>query len=241
MIGLGTLINVGAIIIGSTIGLLLKHNLKDKYKLVMLQGVGLSTIVMGLNGAITGLSPYANDKFFYLFIILSIVFGGIIGAYLKIEEKLNSMGNHIQAKFNNQNGNFSKGFVTASLIFCVGAMAIMGSISDGLSGDYSTLAIKAILDGITSMILASTLGIGVVFSFVPVLIYQGSLTILAHFFNHFLSDTVKDEMAIIGGILIIGIGLELAEIKKFKIADLLPAIFIPIILQPIIDIFINLF
>ncbi len=227
MIGLGTIINVIAIIIGSTFGLILKHNLKDQYKLVMIQGVGLTTVVIGMFGAIEGLFD-STERLIGLIIILSIVLGGVIGTFLKIEKRLNQFGDRIEKKYSKDNSQFSKGFVTASIIFCVGAMAIMGSINDGMSGDYTLLAIKSILDGITSMILASKFGFGVLFSFIPVLFYQGSITILAYFFDSFLQEVVKNQMTIIGNILIIGIGLELVEIKKFKVADMLPSIFIPI-------------
>lgn len=228
MIGLGTIINVIAIIIGGVIGLMLKHNLKDKYKIVMIQGVGLTTIVVGMNGSIQGLI-IGNDKFIFLVIILSIVIGGIIGTFIKIEERLNKLGDNMQNKFVKRSGDFSKGFVTASIIFCVGAMAIMGSMNDGMSGDYSMLTTKAIIDGITAMILASTLGVGVVFSFIPVLLYQGSITIIAYYIGEFIADSIKNQMTIVGNILIIGIGLELLEIKKIKVADMLPAVFMPII------------
>ncbi len=235
MFGIGTILNVFTIIVGSIIGLLLKHNLKDKYKLIMIQGVGLTTLVFGSTGAIEGIIKSTNE-YIFLIIILSIVIGSLIGTYLKIEERLNNVGEYIQNKFKDAGNHFSSGFVRASLIFCVGAMAITGSINDGLSGDYSILALKAILDGITSMILASTLGFGVLFSFIPVFIYQGSITVLAYYFGNFISISVKEQMTIIGNMLIIGIGIELLDIRKIKISDMLPAIFLPIIY----DIFISI-
>lgn len=227
LIGLGTIINVISIIIGSTIGLVLKHNLKDNYKNIMIQGVGLTTIVIGVTGAVGGFLD-SNNKFLFLIIIISLVLGGVLGALLKIQVRLNNIGIYVERKFAQENG-FAKGFVTASLIFCVGAMAIMGAINDGMAGDISILAIKSILDGITSMILASTLGIGVLFSFVSVLVYQGLITAIAYFFKDFLPQVVINQMTIVGNILIIGIGLDLLEIKKINIADMLPGIFLPII------------
>lgn len=227
LIGLGTIINVISIIIGSTIGLVLKHNLKDNYKNIMIQGVGLTTIVIGVTGAVGGFLD-SNNKFLFLIIIISLVLGGVLGTLLKIQVRLNNIGIYVERKFAQENG-FAKGFVTASLIFCVGAMAIMGAINDGMAGDISILAIKSILDGITSMILASTLGIGVLFSFVSVLVYQGLITAIAYFFKDFLPQVVINQMTIVGNILIIGIGLDLLEIKKINIADMLPGIFLPII------------
>ncbi len=235
MIGFGTVINVISIIFGGSIGLLLKHNLKNKYKQVMIQGVGLTTIVVGMSGSIQGLTE-SNDKFIFLVIILSIVIGGILGVFIKIEERLNKFGDNLQSKLIHL-GDFSKGFVTASIIFCVGAMAIMGSMNDGMTGDYSILTTKAIIDAITAMILASTFGVGVVFSFIPVLLYQGLITVTAHYIGEFVIDSVKNQMTIIGNILIIGIGLDLLEIKKIKIVDMLPAVCIPIIYY----LFMNLF
>lgn len=228
MIGLGTIFNVITIIIGSAIGLLLKHNLKDDYKLVMLQGIGLTTMVIGIFGAVNGFLN-SFDTYISLIVIVSIVLGSIIGTYLQLEKRLNNLGDKLQKRYANNNSNFAQGFVTASLIFCVGAMAIIGSINDGISGDYSILAVKAIIDGITSMILASTLGIGVMFSFIPIFLYQGLITVLAHFFGSFISEVIKTQILIVGNILIIGIGLELAEIKKIKVADMLPAIIVPIL------------
>lgn len=227
LIGLGTIINVISIIIGSTIGLVLKHNLKDNYKNIMIQGVGLTTIVIGVTGAVGGFLD-SNSKFLFLIIIISLVLGGVLGTLLKIQVRLNNIGIYVERKFAQENG-FAKGFVTASLIFCVGAMAIMGAINDGMAGDISILAIKSILDGITSMILASTLGIGVLFSFVSVLVYQGLITTIAYFFKDFLPQVVINQMTIVGNILIIGIGLDLLELKKINIADMLPGIFLPII------------
>lgn len=224
MIGLGTLINAGAIIIGSIFGVLLKNNLKDNYKLIMIQGVGIVVVVLGVGGAMDGL-----DATTAIIVILSLMFGGIIGTFFRIGERLNAFGDKLQKRFASEKSQFSKGFIDASLIFCVGAMAILGSIQDGMTGNYDTLLIKAVLDGITSMVLASRLGIGVMFSFVPVMIYQGSITVLSAFLGNFIPIDVQTQITIVGSILIIGIGLDLLEIKKIKIADLLPAILIPII------------
>lgn len=164
MIGLGTIINVGAIIIGSILGLLFKQNLKENYKLIMIQGVGLTTLVVGIFGTIEGFFA-SKDEYIYLIVILSIVLGAILGTYFKLEKKLNDIGKYLEKRLSKNDSNFAQGFVTASLIFCIGAMAILGSINDGISGDYSILALKAILDGVISMILASTLGLGVLFFF----------------------------------------------------------------------------
>jgi uncharacterized membrane protein YqgA involved in biofilm formation len=140
------------------------------------------------------------------------------------------MGAWFQSKVSKGGGgNFAQGFVTASLLFCVGAMAIVGSLEDGLTGDAGTLLAKSILDGVSAVIFAATMGIGVVFSAIPVFIYQGAITLLAGFIKPFLTDMVISQTSLVGSILIIGIGFNMLELKKFKVGNMLPAIFIPII------------
>jgi len=168
-----------------------------------------------------------------LLLIISLVFGSLIGQWINIELRLERLGNSLQKKFKNDSG-FSKGFVTTSLIYCVGAMAILGSLQSGLTGDHTKLYVKASLDGITAIIFASTLGIGVLFSSVPVFIYQGLITLTASFVKDLLVDIVIIEMAAVGGILIIGIGINILEIKKIKVANMLPSVFIPIIYYSLI-------
>jgi uncharacterized protein len=238
MLGLGTIINVIAIIVGGFIGLLLRNHFKEHYKSVMIQAIGLATLVVGLSGSlqyIFKLSGLAINRVYILEMIVLLVIGSVIGTFLKIEKRLNDFGHNIQHKLGANSGLFAKGFVTATLIFCVGAMAITGSIEDGLTGNASTLIAKSALDGMTAMILASTLGIGVIFSFIPVLIYQGLITILAYFLGSFLELEAISLMSIIGNVLIIGISLELLEIKKVKVADMLPAILLPILYFIIIN------
>lgn len=228
MIGLGTVINISTIILGSILGLTFKQKIKDNYKRIIIQGIGLTTLVVGLVGATKGFITSKNNYIFVI-VILSIVLGVIIGTYLELNEKINALGLYLERKFSKQNSNFAQGFITSSLIYCVGAMAIIGSVNDGISGDYSILLIKAILDGVTSMVLASTLGFGVLFSFVPVLLYQGSITLLAYFFEQFISLETQNQMTVVGNILIISIGLDLLEIKKIKTIDMLPALLILVI------------
>src|SRR5690554_6525553 len=193
MVGLGTLINIGSIVIGSLIGLCLKKSLKENYKIILLHAIGLTTIVVGLSGAVESFLISLN-KYIFIIVTMSLVLGAIIGAFLQLEKRLHNIGNYFEKKYPRNNSNFSQGFISASLIFCVGAMAIIGSINDGISGDYTILTLKAILDGITSMILASTLGWGVLFSIVPVLIYQGSITILAFFFEEFIPTDLRNQI-----------------------------------------------
>lgn len=218
---LGVLVNVLAIIIGGIIGLFLKKGLSEKLKRIVIQAVGLSTIVIGISSAILTEN--------LLLLVLSLVIGGVIGTLLKIDSNLEKLGTSIENKFSKTNGGFAKGFVLASLIYCVGAMAIVGSIEAGVHGDNTTLYIKSILDGVTAIIFTASLGYGVIFSSIPVLIYQGVIVILGIQMEAILTDEMITEMSAVGGVLIFAIGLNLLDIKKLNLGDLLPSIFIPLI------------
>lgn len=233
---LGNYVNAGAIILGCLLGLLIKNGLKEKYKEIVMEAIGLSVLFIGASTAIKGLlDPNAVPVLF----ILSLVIGGLIGEWIGLEKRLEGVGDFLQKKFGSKDQNISQGFVDASLIFCVGAMAIMGSLNSGLKGDHSTLFAKSILDGITSLVLTTTLGIGVIFSAVAVFIYQGLIVIFAHAIEPYLSPDIIREMTIVGGIIIVGIGLSMLNIKKIRTANLLPAIAIPpiyyLIIIPIVE------
>lgn len=218
---IGTIINSIAIIIGALIGVFIEKGIKESYKITIMDGIGLSVLVIGITGAIKSEN--------IILVIGSIVIGAILGEFMGIESKLDNLGSSLQNKFGGKDSNFSKGFVTASLIYCVGAMAIIGSLEAGIQGDYSTLFAKSVLDGITAIIFASTLGIGVAFSSIAVFLYQGSITLLANSAKGLLTPEVILEMSAVGGILIMAIGLNILNIKKIKVGNLLPAIFIPVI------------
>ena len=184
----------------------------------MMQGIGLSVIVIGLSMALKTEN--------IIITILSLVLGGIIGEVLQIEERLEDLGKWIETKLGRgSTGDFTKAFVTASLVYCIGAMAVMGALESGLTGKDDILYAKSTLDGISSVIFASSLGIGVAFSALPVLIYQGLITFAATFVKVFLTDSVINEMTAAGGVLILGIGLNILGITKIKIGNMLPAIF----------------
>ncbi len=218
---IGNLANAFAIILGSLIGVFLKDRFKESYKDTIMNGIGLAVLVIGISGAIKTENM--------LLVVASLVIGSILGEWLRIENKLESLGKFIENKVGKGTSNISNGFVTASLIYCVGAMAIVGSLESGLTGNNGTLFVKAILDGVTAIIFASTLGIGVAFSAASVFAYQGIITLTANIMKVFLSDPVIVEMSAVGGILIMGIGVNLLGIKKVRIGNMLPAIFIPII------------
>ena len=229
---IGTLINCAAIILGSALGLLLRRGMKDSISKTVMQGIGLSVILIGLSGAIkTGNT---------LLVILSMVIGGVLGALIDIDSRMNRLGAWAQKKLthgDDENNTFAKGFVTASLIFCVGAMAVVGALDSGIRGDHSTLIAKAALDGVTSIILASSLGIGVMLSAAPVLVYQGAIALLGTAIAPLLSDVVVTEMSAVGGLLIMAIGINMLLDTEIKVANLLPAILIPFIYYPIAQLF----
>lgn len=235
---MGTLINVGAIIIASLLGIILKKGLPEKIQksVMLVLGLGLTALSLGwfLKDFLVinenGISTHSD-----LLIILSLVIGVLIGEWIDIDLRLNRWAENIEKKYNLPP--LAKGFIAATLIFCVGAMAIVGSIQDGLNGDITILVIKSALDFITAMILASILGIGVIFSAVSVLIYQGAITILASSASSFLTTEMIQAVSMVGNILLIAIGINFMELRKIKVANMLPAIFIPIIYYLIISLF----
>lgn len=233
MTGLGTIVNAAAIIAGGVSGALLRSGLPERFRETVMQALGLSIIMIGLSGALQGIYVVtAGGKLsreYIMLMIFSLVGGAIIGELLNIEDKLEKLGLWIEKKFLKNSGNFAEGFVTASLVFCVGAMAIVGSLEDGLTGDTGTLFAKAILDGVISVIFAATLGIGVAFSAIPVFLYQGLITIMAGYIKPWLTESVISQTSLVGSILIIAIGINVLELKRIKVGNLLPAIFIPFI------------
>lgn len=217
---LGTFVNVAAIITGGILGLLIKGGLSEKISTTVMNGLALCVLYIGISGTLKG-----NNT---LLIIVSIAIGAILGEAIDIDNLLNKLGDFIQSKFKNKSSSISQGFVTSSLLFCVGAMAVVGSLESGLQGKYDIIFAKSILDGISSIIFASTLGIGVLFSSVAVLLYQGSITLAASLLKSVLTTSVIANMTAVGSILIIGLSLNMLGITKIKVANLLPAIFIPI-------------
>lgn len=218
---LGTIVNAVAIVIGGVIGVLIKGGLPEKMSNTIMQGVGLCVILIGLLSATEG-APHLMPIIFF------IVIGTLIGEGIDIEKKLESFGDHLEKKFASGTSTFSKGFVTASLLYCVGAMAIMGALESGLTNNHEILFAKSVLDGIISIVLASTLGIGVVFSAFSVLLYQGSITLLASALSGVLTDTVIVQMSATGGLLILGLGLSMVLSSKIKVGNMLPAVLLPI-------------
>lgn len=223
---LGTIVNSISVIVGCLVGLLVKDRLTEKIGTTIMNGLALCILYIGISGALNG-----GDT---LIMIISVAIGALIGEIIDIDKWLNKLGYYLESKFKSNKENdisIAEGFITSSLLFCVGAMAIVGSLESGLKGNHNTLFTKSVLDGISSIIFTSSLGIGVIFSSFSVFVYQGVITLAAEFLSGVLSTTVITNMSAVGGLLIIGLGLNMLGITKIKIANLLPAIFLPILFQ----------
>lgn len=219
----GVLVNVLTVLVGSTVGLLLKKQIPEKLTTAVMTAIGLCTVAIGVAGVIKGQNQ--------LVMIISLVLGTIIGTLIDIDGKLTKIGDKLQKKKGeNEKSTFSQGFVTASLLFCVGAMTIVGSMNAGISGDNQMLYTKSVLDLISSTMLGASLGIGVLFSSVFVLVFQGGLVALSMALGSFLNDFAVAELICAGSVMIIALGLNLIGITKIKVANLLPGlIFVPFV------------
>lgn len=219
---LGTIVNALAIIAGGLIGLLFGKGIAEKYKQTILQGVALSVILIGWKSAL------AADQL--LIVIISMVVGATIGEGLNIEGRLERLGQWLEARVSAGPGSsLARGFVTASLVFCVGSMAIVGALESGLTGNHQTLFAKSILDGVISIVFASTMGAGVLFSSAAVFLYQGLITLAAVFLKPLLAAATVAQMTAVGGLLIVAIGLNMLGMVKIRVGNLLPAIFLPLV------------
>ena len=222
---ISAIVNTVSVILGSIIGLILKKGLPEKLSTALFTGLGLCTLYIGISGSLKGENV--------LIAIISIAIGAIIGTLLDLDEKLNNLGKWIENKFNNSDKNnvsIAQGFVTASLLFCTGAMTIVGSLQSGLTGNHDMIFAKSLLDFIAAIVLTSSMGIGVAFASVFVLIYQGAIVLFAQFLEPFLTQTVINEMTCTGSLLIIALGLNMLKVTDIKVMNYIIAIFIPIIL-----------
>ncbi len=218
---LGTIVNCLAIIAGSLVGIGFRNGIPEKYNQTVMQAMGLSVILIGIKSAL------GSDDL--LIIIISLALGSLLGEAIGIENYLERLGSFLENKFSKTSSGFSAGFVTASLMYCVGSMAIVGSLESGLTGNHATLFAKATIDGIVGIVLSSSLGIGVLFSSVPVFLYQGAITLTAGFLKPLLIPAVVSQMSAVGGLLIMGLGLNMIREKKLKVGNMLPAIFLPLV------------
>lgn len=220
---LGTIINTIAVIIGASIGLLIKKGIPKRIGDSLMKGLGLCSLYIGISGAFKGENT--------LLMIVSMVAGILIGEAIDIDRRINALVRTIESKFskNSNKSNISQGFISASLLFCVGSMTIVGAMNAGLSGDNTMLFTKSVMDFFSSIIFASTLGIGVLFSSIFVLIYQGGLTLLAIFMAPLLNTSVINEITCVGSLIIIAMGLNVLGITKIKLMNFIPAMFLPIV------------
>jgi uncharacterized protein len=228
---IGVLINGAAVIAGGLIGLLFKKGIPDSIEKSMNKAMGLVVVIIGINGIISNMFSIGADGLLHssgeLLLVVSFAIGTLIGELLKLDEKIESFSGKIERHFKIEG--FTNGFITAASIFCIGAMGIIGSINSGLTGDHSTLITKSIIDFVTAIVLASSLGIGVMFAFIPVVVYQGVICLFAGLLSNILVGELLAQVCMIGFTLIICVGLNLMANLKFKTVNMLPALLIPII------------
>ena len=226
MIFLGSIVNALGVLLGGGVGLaihkLLHKGIPERYSERIMQGIGLCTVAIAAGGILSGENT--------LITILSMVVGAVLGEWLDLDGKINRFSKALEAKFSKDgNGNFAQGFMAATLLFCVGTMAILGSFDSGLRGDHATQYAKTVMDTISACIFASTLGIGVLFSAGSVLLYQGGLTLLAAVVGPVLTEAMIMEMNAVGSLLLLGLSLDLRGVKHLKLMNYLPAMFLPIL------------
>ena len=212
----GTLVNTGAVVAGSLLGVLIGKRLPDRIKTIVMQALGLSVILIGLQMALSGTRP--------LLVIGSILLGAVTGELMDIEGRIAAIGEWLKRRFRSESSTFVQGFVTASVLYCTGAMVIVGSIRDGTVGDPSILYVKSLLDGVASIAFASSLGLGVAFSALSVFAVQGAITLLASKLAFLQSPMVIESVTATGGLLILGIGINILEIKQIRVGNLVPAL-----------------
>ncbi|MDU5332982.1 DUF554 domain-containing protein [Enterococcus sp.] len=226
MLLLGSFVNFLAIVAGSLSGIVLR-NITEQTKETVTKGIALGTIALAIQMSMQTTS--------FTVIIISICLGGMIGEFLKIEDSMTHLGLLLEKRFARGNGNFAEGFVTATLIYVIGSMGIIGAIESGVAGNHQTLFTKAVMDGFMSIMLTASLGIGVLFSAFPVLIYQGIITIFASFIVRYLPpellDSIMTEISAIGGLMILAIGLNIMKLTKIRVSNYLPGIIVLIIIM----------
>jgi uncharacterized protein len=222
----GTLINAGTVLAGTTVGVLLGDRLPGRIRETVMHALGLVTLVIGVDEALVAFRPPLSTltRGSVVMILGSVLVGGIVGELLRIEDRLERAGEALKRRFGAGQSRFTEGFVVASLVFCVGPLTILGSIQDGLHGDYQLLAIKAMLDGFAALAFASALGWGVGFSVITILLYQGGLSIAASGVANALRAVEVAAITAAGGLLIVGIALRLLDVQRVRVGNLLPSL-----------------
>ncbi|MEL7001462.1 MAG: DUF554 domain-containing protein [Bacteroidota bacterium] len=226
---IGTIINTVGVILGACIGLLIHGRFPDRIKQISFQALGLVTVVIGIDMALKSQN--------FLILIFSILIGGILGEWMRLHSKVERFGEFIKAKVKSKNEKFTEGMVTTFILYCIGSLAILGSLQEGLTGDPTLLYTKSLLDTFSSIIFASTYGLGVLFTAIPLFLFQSSITLLAAQLQGVLGDAAIAEISGAGGVMIIGLSLTLLEIKNIKVINLLPALFIAVAMTWLVGIF----
>jgi hypothetical protein len=219
----GTFLNIATVIIGGIIGLIFGARIPDKLKSTVIAGMGLFIVAMGLQMFMKTENP--------LIVLGALLIGTLLGEWMRIEDGLQNLGKYLEQRFSKESDDgsnkFVRGFLTASLLFCVGPMTILGSIQDGLTGDYELLAVKSVLDGFAAMAFTSTLGVGVMFSTIVILVYQGGISLLAAQLNAIVTSAMMNELTATGGVILIGLAISsLLEIKKIRAGNMLPGLLV---------------
>jgi uncharacterized protein len=231
---IGTLLNIATVIVGGVIGLIFGARIPDKLKETVIAGMGLFTGAMGIQMFLNTENP--------LIVLGALLIGTLLGEWWQIEDGLHRFGEFLERKFSREeedgSNRFVRGFLTASLLFCVGPMTILGSIQDGLTGDYNLLAVKSVLDGFASIAFASTLGVGVIFSAIIILVYQGGISLLAGQLDAIVTPSMMNELTATGGVILLGLAISnLLEIKKIRVGNMLPALAIAPLIVWIVSLF----
>lgn len=230
----GTFLNIATVLIGGMIGLIFGARIPEKLRATVIAGMGLFTATMGLQMFTNTENP--------LIVLGALLIGTLLGEWMKIEEGLQNFGKVLEQRFSKEDDDgsnkFVRGFLTASLLFCVGPMTILGSIQDGLTGDYNLLAVKSVLDGFAAMAFTSTLGMGVMFSTIVILIYQGGISLLAGQLNAIVTPSMMDELTATGGVILLGLAISsLLEIKKIRVGNMLPGLLVAPVIVWILTLF----
>ena len=222
---IGTLVNAGAVIVGGAVGMLFNKSMPERFKTIYFQAVGLFTIAMGI-GMVYNMQNI-------LIVVSSVAVGALLGEWMNIERAVDRLSEYLRKKLRIGNEKFSEGLVTSFLLFCIGAMTIVGAIDEGTGRSSEVLFTKSLMDGFSALLLASAFGLGVIFSAVPLLIFQGGITLLAMSASHFFTPEIIAGLTSTGGILLIGLGINILEIKKLRIMNMLPALLVVIVLLSI--------
>lgn len=227
---MGFLVNTIAIVVASGLGMLVKAGIPERLTQTVIYGIALSIIIMGIEGALSTSN--------LTLMIISITTGSFIGEVLDLDGRLNRFAHGLEKRFRSSEdgeGSIAEGFITSTLVVCVGSMAIIGSLQSGLQGDHSTLYIKSILDSIFTFLLASTQGLGVMLSAIPVFLYQGGITLLAGVLEPLLSEAIINEVVAVGSLMLVALGLNMLDLSKIRVMNMVPAMLIPVIVMPFLN------